>query len=57
MFTPTDDLIESMQNLYKKESGKSLNRDEAIEACNNLIGFFELLIKIDRRQKNEKHKK
>lgn len=50
MFTPNDDLIKEMQVLYEKKSGKKLDRDEAIEACNNLVGFFELLHKVDMRE-------
>jgi len=48
---PSDEHIKEMQELCKRRGGKKLSRDEAIEACNNLVGFFELLIKIDKREK------
>jgi hypothetical protein len=54
---PSDKLIKEMQNLYKKKGGKNMSRDEAIEACNNLTNFFELLIEIDNREKITKFAK
>jgi len=56
MFTPNDELIKEMQVLYEKKSGQKLNRDEAIEACANLVEFFEILIKIDKREMTTKNK-
>lgn len=50
MFTPNDELIKEMQVLYEKKNGQKIDRGEAIEACNNLVGFFELLHKIDMRE-------
>jgi len=48
---PSDKLIKEMQKLYKEKGGNDMSHDESIEACDNLVGFFELLIKIDRREK------
>lgn len=56
MFVPDENLIKGMQDLYEKKSGQKLNRDEAIEACNNLIGFFDILIKVDKREMIAKNK-
>ncbi|MFH1401501.1 MAG: hypothetical protein ABIG40_00880 [Parcubacteria group bacterium] len=38
------------QKLFEKEYGKKLSFAEATEAANNLVGFFDLLLKIDMRQ-------
>lgn len=39
-----------------RDIGKEITDDEAREARYNLVGFFELLIKIDRGQKISKGK-
>jgi len=38
------------QELFKEEYGKELSFAEAEEAANNLVGFFDLLLKIDMRE-------
>jgi len=45
--------ISEFQRVFKGEYGKKLSFAEATEAANNLIGFFDLLLKIDRRNKKE----
>jgi hypothetical protein len=42
--------LEEFKRIYKKESGKELSFVETTEAANNLVGFFDLLLKIDMRQ-------
>ncbi len=41
------------QQIYKEEYGKELLFTEATEAANNLIGFFDLLLKIDKRNEEK----
>lgn len=43
-----------LQKIFKEEYGKELSFAEADEAANNLVGFFDLLLKIDRENKNSK---
>ena len=49
--------IEEFKRIFKKEYGRELTYEEAYEAAFNLLGFFELLWKIDRRLKREQKKK
>ena len=44
-----DDLEESIKKMYRNQ-GKEITDDEAREASFNLVGFFKLLIEIDRRE-------
>ena len=45
---------EKLQQFYSKMSGKELSEQEAYEADKNFVGLFELLIKIDKRNKAKK---
>ncbi len=38
---------------YSELSGKKLSEDEAREARDNLVGFFDLLLQIDNRNKKK----
>jgi len=49
--------IEELQKIIKKDYGKKLTNTEASEAANNLIGFFSLLLKVDRRTNPQRYKK
>lgn len=42
--------ILEFQRIFKEEYGKQLSFAETTEAANNLVGFFDLLLKIDMRQ-------
>jgi len=42
------------QKIFKEEYSKELTYEEAYEAAHNLVGFFDLLLKIDRRDKLKK---
>ena len=42
------------QKLFEEEYGKEFTYEEAYEAAHNLVGFFDLLLKIDRRDKLKK---
>ncbi len=49
--------ILEFQKTFKKECDKELTFTEATEAVNNLVGFFDLLFKIDRRVNPQLYKK
>lgn len=38
---------------YKKLYKRELTKEEVFEATNNLVGFFELLIEIDKELKED----
>ncbi|MDD2890851.1 MAG: hypothetical protein PHE49_09490 [bacterium] len=46
--------IAEFKKLLEKKSGKELSFAEASEAANNFVGFFELLARIDARNKENK---
>lgn len=56
MIDPSDDFIKFIKKMEKENTGKNLSNQEAWEGANNLIGFFDLLLKIDRRNKLNKKK-
>ncbi len=41
------------QKIFKENQGVEYTFAEAEEAADNLIGFFDLLLKIDRRNNDE----
>lgn len=51
--------VEEYQKIFKKEYGQNLTYAEAEEQGNRLLKFFEILIKIDQKNKsrptNESH--
>jgi len=49
-------LILELQKISKEEQNKELSLEEATEAANNLVGFFDLLLKIDSRNKKSTDK-
>lgn len=48
--------IKRLQEIFEKDYGKKLSKKEAFEATYNLLGFFDLLIKIDRRVNPQRYK-
>lgn len=38
--------IEEYRQIFKEEYGRELTKQEAFEAAHNLVGFFDLLLKI-----------
>lgn len=50
-------LIDEFKQLFKKKYGVNYTDEEAREAANNLVGFFEILLKIDARNKQKDHEK
>jgi len=58
MAEPSSNFVQYIQKLEKEKTGKDLSHQEAWEGANNLIGFFDLLLKIDRRNElNNKEKR
>jgi hypothetical protein len=41
--------IKRFQKIFEKDYGRKLTKKEAFEAAHNLLGFFDLLLKIDKR--------
>jgi hypothetical protein len=48
--------IKEFQDVFEKKYGKKLSREETIESANNLLGFFNLLLKVDMRENFQKYK-
>lgn len=44
----SDGAIREFQEIYEKEYGEKLSRDESVEAANNLHNLFKLLFDLDR---------
>lgn len=53
MIEPSDDFVQYIQKLEKEKTGKEISHQEAWEGACNLIGFFDLLLKIDRRNRSK----
>ncbi len=51
------ELILELQKIAREKQGKELTYEEASEAAYNLVGFFDLLLKIDARNKKSADKK
>jgi len=45
------------QKLFKKEYGKEFTYEESYEAAHNLVGLFDLLLKVDMRQNPQNYVK
>jgi len=43
------------QKIFKEEYGKEMSFAEASESANNLVGFFDLLLKIDMRENTQNY--
>lgn len=47
--------LKEFQKISKKDYGRELNKKDAFEVSSNLLGFFDLLLKIDRRINPKRH--
>ena len=47
------DLVLELQQIIKEEYDRDISLTEASEIANGLVGYFDLLAKIDSRNKNE----
>jgi len=45
------------QKILKKDCGREVSFAEASEAAHNLVGFFDLLLKIDMRENPQNYTK
>lgn len=49
-----DKSIKEFQDLYEKEYGKKLSREEAFEGANSLVNLFKVLLEIDNKDRQRK---
>ena len=52
----SEETIKRFQEIFKKDYGRKLSKKEAFEAAHNLLGFFDLLLKIDMRVNPQEYK-
>jgi len=52
----SEESIKRFQKIFEKDYDRKLSKKEASEAAYNLLGFFDLLLKIDRRVSPERYK-
>lgn len=45
----SEETVKRFQRIFEEDYGRKLTKKEAFEAANNLLGFFDLLLKVDRR--------
>lgn len=48
--------VKKFQEIFEKDYGRKLSKKEAFEAAYNLLGFFDLLLKVDRRVSPQRYK-
>ena len=53
----SSETIEKFKKMFKKEYGVDYSDQEAWEATHNLVGAFDLLLQMDRKQHPENYKK
>jgi hypothetical protein len=46
--------IQEFQNIYKKEFGKEIDEATAYKTARQLLGFFELLYKVNDKHESRK---
>lgn len=49
--------VDGFRKMFKREYGVDYSDQEAWEATNNLLGLFNLLLQMDRKQHPENYKK
>jgi len=52
----SEERIEKFRKMFKKDYGKKLTKIEVSEAAYNLLGFFDLLLKIDIRVNPQRYR-
>lgn len=50
----SEETIQRFQKIFEKDYGRKLTKKEALETAYNLLGFFDLLLKVDRRNKKNR---
>jgi hypothetical protein len=56
MVEPSDNFVKHIQEMMQEKRVKDVSYEEAWEGAFNLLGFFNLLYKIDCRNKERKNK-
>lgn len=51
--TPTKESIEEFRAIFEEKSGKKLTDQEAFEAAYNYLNFFNMLMYLDHKQKQD----
>lgn len=51
-----EETTKRFQEIFKEDYGRKLSKKEAFEAAYNLLGFLDLLLKIDRRINPQRYK-
>ncbi len=52
----SEETIKDFQEMFKKDYGEKLSKQEAFDAAYNLLGFFSLLLEVDMRNNPERYK-
>ena len=52
----SEETVKRFQEIFEKDYGKKLSKKEAFEAAYNLLGFFDLLLRVDRRVNPQRYK-
>lgn len=52
----SDKSIKEFQDIFERKYGKKITREEAEESARSLVNFFDLLVKIDTRERQNKEK-
>jgi len=53
----SEETIKRFQGIFEEDCGRKLTEEEVFDAAHNLLGFFDLLFKIDRRINPHLYKK
>ena len=53
----SEEEVKKYQKTHKETYGEEISYEEAYEAATNLIGFFQLLLDIDRKNKSKNRNK
>lgn len=49
----TEESVVEFKRIFKKPDGTTFPDEEAHEAAQNLIGFFDFILRLDERKKHE----
>ena len=54
--SPSKEAVAELKEIFEKEYGVKYTDQEAHEAAHNLLGFFQLLLEVDQRNKEKERK-
>ncbi len=52
----SEETVKRFQEIFEKDYGRKLSKKEAFGAAYNLLGFFDLLLKVDMRENPQRYK-